>query len=189
MAPHLHLKDQNCIDRWSEALNRHPLDGQPAPALADLMFMRVISISALILSMTLLYFGSIAYVLNQEASAPIKLEALFKKDLERLKKAKALPTGFSTLSEIELHGGTDTAKAWIEEMAFPFSVDSKGTHKLEVLLVDWRENGKEGAMIQMNLIENSSGNMIWELGRTFILRDKSSTYEKIKSDILKLLRH
>lgn len=151
--------------------------------------MKTFSVSVFALAILLFLLGGFGFVLNKEAAAPIKLESLIDEDLENLSSKGLLPKEMNSLAEVELNAGTDNAKSWLKDMRFPFKVQKEGTHKLEVLLVDWTEGPKDGAMLQLNLIEKSSGNMVWELGRTFILKDRESSYQKLKAQLLNWLRH
>lgn len=129
------------------------------------------------------------YVLKHEASPPERLEILITKDLNALSEANSLPKEIGQLAKVEVFGGTDSTKIWIQKMRFPFKTSDEGTHELEVLLVDWTENAKEGVMVQYNLNDKASGNMVWELGRTFILSDQRSLYFKLRQQLMKWLRH
>lgn len=151
--------------------------------------MRALVFFIFLFAFTLLGLGGIGFVLNQEAPPQYKLEALLNEDVLRLKQAQKLPQAFDTLSRVELHGGTQEAKEWLKEIRLPFHTTTPGTHTLEVLLVTWSEGPKDGAMIQYNLVDNASGNMVWELGRTFILKDKDSSYFRARHQLMNWLRH
>src|SRR5690606_4847569 len=62
------------------------------------------------------------------------------------------------------------AKKWLAEIESPIQVTKEGTHKLEVLLLSWEEGEKLGAVIQYDLVDMKTQNLLWELGRTFILK-------------------
>lgn len=151
--------------------------------------MKVLSLFVFILGILVLWSGSIGYVLLQEASPVEKLESLWNKDIHLLKQSKALPPAWDSIDHVEFYGGTETAKNWLSEMNVPVEVKPKGLYTLEVLLVDWKENQKAGAMIQYNLVEQKSGNMVWELGRTLILNDDQSLYRRTRKMIMNWLRH
>lgn len=151
--------------------------------------MKALTFSIFLFSFILLSLGGAGFILNQEAPPQYKLEAMLIKDVEKLKHSQMLPEAFQSLSEIELHGGTKEAKAWLQEIRLPFKATEKGTHTLEVLLVTWSEGPKDGAMVQYNLVDNASGNMIWELGRTFILKDRDSSYFQLRHQLMNWLRH
>ena len=131
----------------------------------------------------------LAFVLKKEASPVEKLEMFIVEDLELLQEAGSLPKEFYSLAQLEVYGGTDKAKVWTQELRLPFQLKKDGTHHLEVLIVDWKEGHKEGVIVQYNLNEKASGNMVWELGRTFILKNHSSLYYQIRPHLMNWLRH
>ena len=138
----------------------------------------------------LLFLGAgLGFVFTKEADSALKLERLLDEDMERLQAKNLLPKELKSLSAVELNGGTDTAKSWLKDMAFPFNVKKDGKYLLEVLVVDWTEGPKDGALVQLNLVENKSGNMVWELGRTYILKDRTSTYHQLRNQVMNWLRH
>ncbi len=147
------------------------------------------TVITLLFSISLLILAGAGFVLDKEAPRPQMLDELIRQDVQTLKNSGALPKELSSLSTLELHGGTETSKSWIKEISFPFPTSDEGTHTLEILIVDWSEGPKEGALVQYNLVENASGNMIWELGRTFILADHSSTYFRVRGQLMNWLRH
>jgi hypothetical protein len=87
-------------------------------------------------------------------------------DLEILAQSKKLPAGWLNLKEVEYTPLSTAAGKWLETAKPRFPVKSAGQFKLEVMIDDWAIDGKSGAMIQYSLVELTSGNTIWELGRT-----------------------
>lgn len=142
-----------------------------------------------LLCVALLVFAAGVFVLKKEASAPEKLEMLIEKDLDLLRQNGSLPKELNSLAKLEVYGGTDQAKVWINNLSLPFKLAEDGTHDLEVLVVDWEEGTKDGVMVQYNLVDRKSGNMVWELGRTFILRDDSELYYQVRPHLMNWLRH
>ena len=98
-----------------------------------------------------------------------KLDRLWNDDIAILEASKKLPPAWFKIKNLELYGGTDEAKAWLKRLHPNIKTQKDGTHTLEVLLLVWEEDGKKGAVIQYNLTDLKSKNMVWELGRTFIL--------------------
>lgn len=131
----------------------------------------------------------VGFVLKMEASPSEKLEWLVAEDLKNLQTAKVLPKEFGALGSIERYGGTPRARLWLEKLKWPLKTHQQGTHDLEILVVDWVEGPKEGVLIQYNLTDKASGNMVWELGRTFILKDQSSLYYRLRPHLMNWLRH
>jgi hypothetical protein len=105
-------------------------------------------------------------------NAPLfrKLELQWAQDVELLESSKKLPPGWFDVKEVEITGGTPETKGILRKIRIPVQVKKEdGQHKVEVLVVVWEEEGKRGALIQYNLVNLKTGNMIWELGRTLIL--------------------
>lgn len=107
-----------------------------------------------------------------------KLQRLWEQDIERLRKAGQLPEAWDDIHEVKYFGGSDQARKWQENLRFPEDLDKEGRHHLEVLLLIWQEDERTGAILQYNLVESASNEMIWELGRTFTL-DHGSTWKNI----------
>jgi hypothetical protein len=151
--------------------------------------MKTFAIAILLFALALLGLSITGYIQGKEAAPRDKLQGLLLEDVETLREAHALPAGIDSLSQLELHGGTDTTREWLKTLQFPFQVKKDGTHTLEILLVDWTEGTKEGVLVQYNLVDHKTGNMIWELGRTFILKDHASLYYRWRSQVMNWLRH
>ncbi len=109
------------------------------------------------------------YLNFQRGSQVEKLQIIWKKDLQKLQFSKSLPKGWLEISEVKYFGGTDKAKKWIPSLKSPIKINETGKYSLEVLILDWEENGTIGAVFQYSLTNKESGNLEWELGRTYIL--------------------
>lgn len=119
--------------------------------------------------------GVLSYIvldLWSTRNAPLfrKLETQWAEDVKLLESSKNLPQGWFDVKEVEVFGGTPETKAVLRKIKIPVGVKKEnGDHKLEVLVVVWEEEGKRGALIQYNLVNLKTGNMIKEIGRTLIL--------------------
>ena len=108
-----------------------------------------------------------------------KLQELWIQDAKKLENSKVVPPGWYKLKEITYFGGNPTAKNWIiEGLRAPNPVSEGGTHRLEVLLLSFEDEGRIGAIIQYNLVHIKSNNMEWELGRTFFLSGGQSEWRE-----------
>ena len=108
-----------------------------------------------------------------------KLQVLWEQDVKKLELAEAVPPGWHSLKEITYFGGDPGAKNWIiEGLRAPHPVKKDGTHRLEVLLLSFEDEGRDGAIIQYNLVNLKNQNMEWELGRTFFLSGGESEWEE-----------
>ncbi len=125
-----------------------------------------------------------------ERNSPLykKLESQWSEDVETLERSGKMPAAWFDVSEIELFGGTPETKGWLKRIEVPVRPNKeKGRHKLEVLVVVWEEEGKHGALIQYNLVDLKSQNMIFELGRTLILseNEKKPSIETTFKDLIR----
>jgi len=115
--------------------------------------------------------GLLAYkFIHFESMSKIeRLNYLWKRDMKMLKGSKHLHPGLKQIKEVEAFGGSDEAKKWLPDLTMPWKKLEKGKYKLEVLLLEFNDNNQDHAVIQMNLVELESKNMVWELGRTYKL--------------------
>lgn len=100
-----------------------------------------------------------------------RLERMWSEDVALLESSGKLPAPWFKLRNLEVYGGTEEAKAWLKRIQPPLKTRPDGTHKMEVLLLSWEEDGKTGAVVQYNMVDIKTQNMVWELGRTFILSE------------------
>lgn len=112
-----------------------------------------------------------------------RFSELWIRDVAKLKQAGVLPPGMSDLKSIEISAATDLTQSWKPDLVIPFSSDAKGHFHLEILLLSWEEGAKEGAIVQYNLIDLRSKDMIWELGRTFVLLGENPVEEALARQI------
>ncbi len=108
-----------------------------------------------------------------QRNAPLfrKFEMQWATDVRLLEESGKLPKGWFDVREIELIGGTPETKTWLSRIEVPLRAKNPdGHHKLEVLVVIWEEEGTRGALVQYNLVNLKTGNMIFELGRTLLFR-------------------
>ena len=105
-------------------------------------------------------------------NAPLykKFESQWRQDISLLISSKKLPPPWFDVREVELIGGTPETRGWLPRINSPvIATKPDGKHRLEILIVVWEEQGTHGALIQYNLVNLQSKNMVWELGRTLIL--------------------
>ena len=134
--------------------------------LLSVLFLLISVVAAGYLSLEI-----IGLIKLQNATEAERLALIWEKDLNLLIEQKKMPPGWSRIREVALIGGTPKARDWIKKIVSPVHVIKNGDHRLEVLLLNWEDEGSEGAIIQYNLIDLKSGNMTWELGRTYILKE------------------
>jgi hypothetical protein len=115
---------------------------------------------------TVFSIDPIRFWLNSPAA---RLQALWESDLELLGTAHKLPPQFANIREVALKPATATAKEWAKNLKIPIALNSQGQYRLEILLLSFEEEGTIGAIMQYDLVDLKSDNLVWEVGRTFIL--------------------
>ena len=111
-----------------------------------------------------------SYYEMTQLSQEHKLEKFIAADLETLRSHRVLPASFDSVSHLEVQTGTEQARKWLEKIKLPIEQKQDGEFKLEVLLMSFEDDdGKTAAIIQYNIVNNKTHDMVWELGRTFYL--------------------
>ena len=118
----------------------------------------------------LLYLGA-TYAINYRAASTVKLEKLWQEDLVNLKATKKLPSYWQSIKEVKKISANEDAEAekWVKSIASPIEINPTGEYRLEILFLSQSENEQEKAVIQLHIIHITSGNSVWELGRTYEL--------------------
>lgn len=136
---------------------------------------------AKIFGITVLLFGLLAVVTTYKDLSPFwfdantteQIETLWKQDLELLVRSKSLPKEWLEVSEIKYFPLTETSKELLTKIRPPMGTRPEGKYRMEVSIDDWldNENGKSdyGLMIQYQIFDIASQNLIWELGRTLTM--------------------
>lgn len=147
---------------------------------------------AKIFGITILFFGLLAVVTTYQDLSPFwfsnsssdKIETLWKQDMELLVRSKTLPKEWLDVSEIKFFPLTETTKELLTKIRPPLGTHDTGKYRMEVTVDDWldTENGKSdyGLMIQYQIFDVASQNLIWELGRTLILANSEIKERAIK---------
>jgi len=87
------------------------------------------------------------------------------KDLKFLEGKKILPPQFHDLKDIEAKGMSRKLEDIYKRFPIGLKTTPEGKYRLEIFMDEIE--GEEGVVIQYDLIDDASGNTIWELGRTF----------------------
>lgn len=138
---------------------------------------------AKIFGITVLLFGLLAVITTYqdlspfwfEGTEPQKIETLWKQDVELLVRTKSLPKQWLEVSEITYFPMTDSVKQLLTKIRPPLGTHQDGKYKMEVSIDDWKDGSDYGLMIQYQMFDIESQNMIWELGRTLTLKDSKVT--------------
>lgn len=97
------------------------------------------------------------------------LERRWAADVHLLEASGKLPPEWSHVKELEFIGGTPETRAWLKLMKAPLRTNPRGTFRMDVLVVAWREGARRGALIQYDIEDLKTKNMVREIGRTLIL--------------------
>lgn len=146
---------------------------------------------AKIFGITILLFGLLAVITTYQDLKPFwgestqteQIETLWKQDIELLVRTKSLPKQWIEVSEITYFPLTDSVKELLSKIRPPLGTHKDGKYKMEVSIDDWKDGSDYGLMIQYQMFDIATQNMVWELGRTLTLKDskiteKSSSEEK-----------
>lgn len=93
-------------------------------------------------------------------------KALWAEDIKKLEQSGKLPTGWYDLNNVEINVTSPNLKPWLEKYSPDFGVKPTGKFKLHIFLDDFQEDRKTGIIIQYSLIDLTSQDTVWELGRT-----------------------
>jgi hypothetical protein len=149
-----------------------------------------------IFGITILFFGLLAVMTTYKDVTPFwfdgsqagQIESLWKQDMELLVHNQALPKQWIEVSEIKYFPLTDSVKELLSKIKPPLATHENGTYRMEVTIDDWKDNSDYGLMIQYQMFDIKSNNLVWELGRTFIIAnskvvEKAGKKIKNKSEI------
>jgi hypothetical protein len=131
-----------------------------------------------IFGITILFFGLLAVIMTyQEATSgwydktqSEEIEILWKQDTERLVRNQSLPKEWIQVSEIKYFPLTDSVKELLKKIHPPLATHL-GNYRMEVTIDDWKDGSDYGLMIQYQMFDIASDNLVWELGRTLIIPD------------------
>ena len=123
-------------------------------------------------AVALLAYVVLDYWQSRNAPPFKRFERQWAEDVRQMEESGKLPKPWFDVAEVEIIPGKPEAKVMLRQIHVPLAGKKKdGQHRLEVLVVPWEEEGKTGVMLQYNLTETKSKNMIYELGRTLILSE------------------
>jgi hypothetical protein len=107
---------------------------------------------------------------------PEEIRALWMQDLELLLKNDKLPKEWAQVREVKYQPMSAGAEKLLKEIKPPLTPSNKkGNYRLEISVDDWKEKSEYGLMIQYQLIDLKSQNLIWELGRTLLINSQVSS--------------
>jgi hypothetical protein len=138
---------------------------------------------AKIFGLTVFLFGFLAVYATYNDILPFWLEnkpeeirALWMQDIQVLVSNDKLPKEWTQVKEVKYQPLTATVEKLLKDIKPPIiPSNKKGNYRLEVTVDDWKENNEYGLMIQYQLIDLKSQNLIWELGRTLLVNSQASS--------------
>lgn len=132
--------------------------------------MKLLSTLSFFFALLISGYISYSYYEFQNFTIEQRLESLIATDFAKLRANNVLPEFFNSISHIEIQSGSEQAQEWLKKIKFPIEQKSDGEFNLEILVASFEEDGKLAAVIQYNVVNNKTHDMIWELGRTFYLK-------------------
>lgn len=132
-----------------------------------------------IFGITILFFGLLAVITTYEDVSPFwfdgnqseQIKMLWEQDLELLVRNRSLPKEWIKVSEVKYFPLTDSVKELLTKIQPPLSQHENGSYRMEVTIDDWKDDSDYGLMIQYQIFDMPSDNLVWELGRTLIIAD------------------
>lgn len=100
-----------------------------------------------------------------------QLRKLVEDDFAKLQRGHQLPEQWSTLINVEFKVRSDLARALLGSAKFNIPIVPKGTHFLEVEILDLPDETNPGIILQASLFDIQSKNKIFEIGRTYTMKD------------------
>jgi hypothetical protein len=116
------------------------------------------------------WIGNESFTNNSANESEVFLR-IWNEDLARLQQSKKLPLGWGSLRMVEYSALDQEVWPWIEHRKPNINIDPEGKFKLEILIDVWDDEEGKAALVEYHLIELSTENKVWELGRTFQIRD------------------
>lgn len=104
-----------------------------------------------------------------EMTEPQRISRFWRLDMQKLRDENHLHTGLVQLKSIEFFTPSELAKAWSEIIEVPFATREDGKYHLEILILSHEDEGERAVVIQMDLVDLETNNLVWELGRTYSL--------------------
>ncbi|MGE3974738.1 MAG: hypothetical protein AB7F59_09465 [Bdellovibrionales bacterium] len=114
-------------------------------------------------------FSFYEYIQPQGAMNLGTFQSVWDRDIGFLKEKKGFHAGVENLKMVEFSSADERIRDWIDHYKPSFQVHTEGNYKLEVILDSWADGLEKGVIVQYHLIDLSSGDTIWELGRTLTL--------------------
>jgi hypothetical protein len=118
----------------------------------------------------IIYVSALIGVAYKSPTAKV-VERIWQEDIDNLNTKHKLPPYWSEIRTVEKDPAAGDAEAahWVKDTVAPIEINPNGAYKLEVLFLSQKDGGRERAVIQHKMIHIPSGNLVWELDRTYQL--------------------
>jgi hypothetical protein len=116
--------------------------------------------------MIVFYAANLTFWLSPPAE---KFKMAWAEDIKLLERSGKLPKEWKQIKDIQVSADNSPAQEWLPDIKPPIAMSQDGHYRLDVFLVHWIEGKRYGAIVQYNLIDTSTNNTEWELGRTLKL--------------------
>ena len=98
-----------------------------------------------------------------------KFAAAWQSDMTLLEKSGKLPKEWQEIKEISVKGQASPATEWVEDVLPPISATKKGKYRLNIFVIHWIDGYRYGVVIQYDLVDIQTQNVVSEIGRTLKL--------------------
>ena len=98
-----------------------------------------------------------------------KLITHIKRDFSKLQKEGQLPKAWEQIDKVQFINRSKLKNITQKGIEKALIQQGNGNYYLESILVDWIKNKKHHFILQLSLMEKTSKNKVWELGRTYSL--------------------
>ena len=98
-----------------------------------------------------------------------KFAAAWQADIQLLEKSGKLPKEWKEIREISVKGQASPVTEWVGEVTPPIPAFKAGKYRLNVFVIHWIDGYRYGVVIQYDLVDLKSQNVVSEIGRTLKL--------------------
>lgn len=99
-----------------------------------------------------------------------QLASLIENDFQNLSKTDQLPLEWFSISRVETRVGSLLANAILGQERPKFKRIKEGSNYLELEIMDMPDDVNPGIIVQASLFDNKSQNKIFEIGRTYSMK-------------------
>lgn len=102
----------------------------------------------------------------------LKLNQVWKKDIQRLIESSEIPQAWNMINKVIFIPTDPATQKLSKRLIAPVKVNTQGIYRLEVSIISHKsDNDQTQILLQHNLVDSENENTIWELNRTYNLKD------------------